>query len=252
MPRWPNSNDKPAIVYRAVNLINGKSYVGITIIGLIERRKSHLRNALLQGKRTALHAAIRKYGADMIRFSVIKHCINADEAKAEERRLIAAWHPEYNLTIGGDGSIGYRWTQEQREKFRTTMPRYWLGKKHPPEFGEACRKRRLGTTLSAETRKKIGLANIGKQHPLEVRLKISAAKKGKPLSLQTIAAQRKVAAAISMLKARPVTVYPDAITFRSTRDAAEHYGLNLESAHDAANRGYPIFGLRLEKSEYFK
>ena len=251
MPRWPNSNDKPAIVYRAVNLINGKSYVGITTMGVSERSKVHFRDARRNKTKIGLQAAIRKYGAEMFRFFVVQRCASATDAKAEEKRLIALWHPEYNLTIGGDGCSGYRWTDEQREGLSKKASRYWLGKKLPEHVAIALRLSMRAKLHSPTSRVKAAAALRGRTRPAEVGLKISAAKKGTPPSAATQAAALKVIPALSMLKAKPVFVLPDAIVFRSPRDAAEHYGLKTTSISDAMSRNYTLFGLSFQKSEYF-
>ena len=214
MPRWPNSNDKPAIVYRAVNLINGKSYVGISVRTLGERAAQHFKEARLnKHMSSALHSAVRKYGSEMFRFVELRACADADEAKTEERRLIALWKPEYNLTAGGDGSLGYRWTKEQRAKFKPS--RYWLGKKRSPE-----------------TIQKIRQTKIGKPRA--------------PLPGHTIEANRVRFTLLGLKNGKPVTAYPDALTFLSARAAADHYGLNRLSVCQAAQRGTCLYGHRFE------
>ena len=50
-------------VYLITNRVNGKRYVGITSRGYQERFKEHIHDAL-NGSKTILHNAIRKYGQD--------------------------------------------------------------------------------------------------------------------------------------------------------------------------------------------
>jgi hypothetical protein len=68
-----------------------------------------------------------------------------------------------NLTNGGDGVSGYKWTEEQRKTFIETR----TGKNHP----------NYGKPRSEETRRKISEANKGKKHTEEHRRKNSEAKK---------------------------------------------------------------------------
>lgn len=104
-----------AIVYKAINLINGESYIGITMRPFDIRRGEHLRKSRFLKSKFA--CAINKYGAEMFLFSIVKECQTFDEAKAEEQRLIALWKPEYNLTAGGDGVLGLRHSAEQRKRW---------------------------------------------------------------------------------------------------------------------------------------
>lgn len=55
--------DRAVIVYRAVNVVNGHSYIGFTTQGLSRRVQNHRRVAGVGGG-WKLHAAIRKYGVD--------------------------------------------------------------------------------------------------------------------------------------------------------------------------------------------
>lgn len=147
-----------AIVYLATNRINGKRYVGATSKGVVKRRREHISEALRGGRNCRLfHAAIRKYGPDAFEWMVISSAATFPGALDEEVRLIAEIKPEYNLTVGGQGSKGRIATQEQRDH----QSRVRMGKKLGPEHG-----------------RKTALGMIGKKHTPERRAKISAARKG--------------------------------------------------------------------------
>lgn len=103
------------IIYKAVNKVNGKIYIGITIVGLSDRKSKHFYYAESGGK-GKFSAAIRKYGRDNFDFSVLAVCKNLEEARAEERNLISMMKPEYNLTRGGEGVWGRRHSEETRVK----------------------------------------------------------------------------------------------------------------------------------------
>lgn len=62
-------------------------------------------------------------------------CPDWEYAKAMEIAAIKAMRPEYNQTAGGDGSFGYRHTEEHKRYMSQKMRgvRHWVGKKHSPE-----------------------------------------------------------------------------------------------------------------------
>lgn len=127
------SDARESIVYMAVNLVNGKKYIGITCDYLSRRKSKHYFSAK-KGANTLIAKAIRKYGIDSIRFDVLSEWPTYSQAKDEEIRLIAALKPEYNLTAGGDGALGYKHSKEARElmsRLHKGRPGYWKGKKLP-------------------------------------------------------------------------------------------------------------------------
>lgn len=99
-------NTRPAIVYQATNLINGNTYIGITVKSLRSRATQHWCQRI--ESKTAMGRALQKYGRDMIRFRTLIRCKTFSEALREEVRLIALFRPRYNLTSGGEGSAGSR------------------------------------------------------------------------------------------------------------------------------------------------
>lgn len=121
-------NAKCWLVYRAVNLINGKSYIGITGNPLGVRKSGHKQGAKDPKGRLFLRA-IKKYGFDMFRFSVIKTVPSKEEVLAEEVRLIATLRPEYNSSAGGD--VGGSTTPEGMKTIRDTLARLSEGRKKP-------------------------------------------------------------------------------------------------------------------------
>lgn len=117
------------LIYRAVNLINGKSYIGITGNPLGVRKSGHKQGAANASlHRSPFRNAIRKYGFDMFRFTVIKTVETKEEAMAEEIRLIATLRPNYNGTKGGNMPVT---TPAGMEKIRAAAARLSEGRKKP-------------------------------------------------------------------------------------------------------------------------
>lgn len=120
------------IVYCIENLVTGKRYIGVTTTTTLVRWNSHVYRALRgTTSKTALSNAIRKYGPENFRIEEIASLKDRTlhELFELEKTLIRDLKTKaphgYNMTDGGDGTVGYRYTLEQREKIR--------GRKQSPE-----------------------------------------------------------------------------------------------------------------------
>lgn len=183
---------KEVIAYRARNIVNGHSYIGITQKGLAQRERQHRRRAD-RGEGWRLHAAIRKYGHENIVFEILGTFEDdVDLALVYEEEAIAAYKPEYNMSIGGEGMRGPL-SEESLASFRSKragVPSY-----------------RKGVPLSEEHKARISAANKGqvpwskgKKMPLEAIAKMRAANlgnsnfKGRKHSEETKQKMREIAA----------------------------------------------------------
>lgn len=107
------------IVYLHTNLINGKRYVGITSRGAEVRWG---KNGTYYGERTYFRRAIEKYGWDNFKHEILfgGKRFSGRVAKRLEQDLISLYdtfNPEhgYNLTLGGDGTLGYTHSEETKK-----------------------------------------------------------------------------------------------------------------------------------------
>ena len=152
------------LVYRAL-FPNGKSYIGITTGSLNTRVSQHNSDTNTRGSQLYVHKAIRKYGRDNILWSVLEDNI-ADQSTLKDREQFFilkydTYKPKgYNLSLGGEGGYGYRHTASAKERIVKAL---------------------IGRPCSVTTRKRIGLANSVKRPSKETRLKMSLAKKGRPV-----------------------------------------------------------------------
>ncbi len=99
-----------------ISFPNGKRYLGITTVTLARRMTVHRSHARL-GRRGAIYGALRKYGtAAMARQLVVSNDRKyLTELEKNAIRVFGTQVPKgYNLTSGGDGVAGYRWTPEQK------------------------------------------------------------------------------------------------------------------------------------------
>ena len=150
--------DTEYICYKIINTVNNKSYIGQTRLGIKNRWKRHLGAAFWNLSNDdnvhVLHLAIRKYGKDAFVIEQLAATNSSKEIDAIECQMIKEHntfyenHQGYNMTLGGDGTSGYIFTDEVREK----MSKAQLGTKRGPR--------------SEETKRKISLANKGRKPSL--------------------------------------------------------------------------------------
>lgn len=122
------------IIYRVINEINGKIYIGRTIQGLYKRKWSHESKARKNGNNMVFVRALRKYGTENFIWDTIEQCYSKEELNEMEFHYIKQYdsfgRKGYNVTLGGEGSEGY---------------------KHTKEVCEGIRRQKTGVKLSAES-----------------------------------------------------------------------------------------------------
>jgi group I intron endonuclease len=138
--------DRLCGIYRVMHIGSRKSYVGLSI-DIYKRWASH--RAPKASSKSALHCAIRKYGADCFDFSILELC-GVGELEQKEREWIErldTFLNGYNLTTGGEAA------REVSEDTKRKLSVLNSGKKRGP--------------LSEATKAKIGAANKGKRMSAE-------------------------------------------------------------------------------------
>ena len=137
-------------------------YVGFTTKSIEHRWNEHCRD-MTRGSHNILHNSIRKHGKDAFTIEPIyigeddQHTLKVMESKfILEHKTFYGIGTGYNMTLGGDGNLGYRHNEATRMKISLS----------------AKNKR---THLSAEHRLKLSLLKRGKSHSEETRHKISLA-----------------------------------------------------------------------------
>lgn len=153
--------EKCYTLYMHVCKDNGKAYVGLTTLSVIDRWKRHLVMSRV-GSDLLFHRAIRKYGEEAWDHFTLDVVSNVESAKRLERlhiRLFETFAPEhpdlgYNLTRGGDGvfgcvgNVGKACSAEKKKKISEKMK---------------------GRTISDETKKKMRAAAKSRKRPLQKR-----------------------------------------------------------------------------------
>jgi group I intron endonuclease len=101
----PDANKK-FVVYIATNKKNGHRYVGFTSVGLEKRQKAHVRRSKKDKSCPKFHNALAKYGSDCFDWQVAASFDTAKEALLGEVEMISKIKPEYNVSAGGEGTLG--------------------------------------------------------------------------------------------------------------------------------------------------
>jgi group I intron endonuclease len=109
------------IVYRATNTVNGKVYIGQTILTAKARWKQHVYNSRTAGNRLA--RAIRKYGPNAFVVEEIDRAITAAELNEKEILHIKCCRScdpavGYNSTTGGEGGARTSEVKDRQSRVR--------------------------------------------------------------------------------------------------------------------------------------
>ncbi len=185
-------------IYKATNNITEESYIGYATKGLEERKSEH-KNSANREDGYYFQRAIKKYGWDNFRWIMLEQgVIDFEILKELEKYWIREFGTKrpngYNLTEGGDGTYGYKHTEETKKKISKIHhdvsgkknPMY--GKNHTEEAKSKMKKNNphisgeqhwcygtqgifYGRKHKEETKQKIGNANRGKIRTNEVREK---------------------------------------------------------------------------------
>lgn len=195
------------IIYCIKNKLNDKEYVGMTKRPLNSRWKQHISDSFRLNSwewNTHLGNALKKYGVENFKIFVIEECKSFEEMVQKEiyhikERKSFNKFGGYNMTEGGEGKLAF---------------------KH-----------------SEETKKKIGLGQIGKIMSLEARKKCSIAKQGKYI-------RGKHPKATKLL-------INDSEVFECIRDFSEAYGIPCGTINNYFVRkklmSFTIKGIKIQR-----
>jgi hypothetical protein len=109
-------------IYKATNKINGKSYIGFDS-KWPNRKQKHLNKSFKENDNhynSKFHRAIRKHGLDNFEWEILyqskygKYCL--DEMETYFINHYDTFNNGYNMTLGGQGSLGIVQSEETRLK----------------------------------------------------------------------------------------------------------------------------------------
>ena len=96
-----------AYIYKITNQLNGKCYVGKTMLTIQERWKQHLKDAKRERcNNRPLYKAINKYGENNFKIEQLEKCSDNIVNEREQYWIekLNSFHFGYNATTGGDGT----------------------------------------------------------------------------------------------------------------------------------------------------
>jgi group I intron endonuclease len=204
--------DRPCHIYVATLKGTDKRYVGITTQRVKARWRDHVKEMRTDSNRHFIRG-LRKYGPDAFEWEWLGTLESWGEGCDAERFFIARGWTHYNETDGGEGSPGYKWTDEQKKRrsdaqpiitretrrkmganrkgipsprkgtkcsdaTRQLMSDSAKGRKHSTDQIEKIRISSTGRKHTAETKEKIRLIRLGVPHTQERKDNISMARKG--------------------------------------------------------------------------
>lgn len=186
-----NQTELSSGLYRIINKVNGKFYIGSS--SDINRRFISHKNYLNKNKHDNIHLqnAWNKYGKENFLFEIYKKC-DINTLIEEEQKELNIWvgnsicynvrkdakcpvapgekRPEWVCKKISESQIGkVRWTEEQRKKMSIDR----IGRTHSKET----KQKMCGREVTIETRMKISNSSVGKLCLLDTCSKISNTKK---------------------------------------------------------------------------
>jgi len=185
------------VIYKAVNKINKKSYIGQTICSLKHRISQHFAYVKM-GSNIYFHRALKKYGKDNFEWEEIAWGGNQIDLNKLEIRMIDFYNTKsngYNLTNGGDGNSGMIVSEKTKKIWRERRKgenNSFYNKHHTEEVKQKLSEINLGEKHpfygkhhTEETRQKQSVTHAGEKNPFynkhhteDSRKKMSKSKKG--------------------------------------------------------------------------
>jgi len=160
-------------IYLRTNLVNGKQYVGQATD--FKRREYQWKNISTPYAGDYINKAREKYGIENWKVEVLKECEAIDELNYWEKYYIETLNTKrpygYNLNDGGKGQVGFKHSEESKDK----MSKSQMGKRKGIHRTEEVKKKISEATKGI--RRSLGMT--GHKHSNESKKKMAESKKGK-------------------------------------------------------------------------
>lgn len=104
-------------IYRWVNSINNKTYVGSST-NLSERFLDYYQSRVLLKNKTPIHNALLKYGYSNFSLEILEYC-KREQAISKEQYYFYLLKPKYNILKIAGSSLGYSHREDTIERMKT-------------------------------------------------------------------------------------------------------------------------------------
>ena len=170
-------------IYKIVNKVNGKYYVG-SAINLKKRKRCHFQELEKQiHHNNHLQHAWNKYGQNAFEFIVVEYVENSDNLLITEQKYLDIIKEDCNRGIDSHYNIAYNSTAPNLGKTLTLKQREHLrslckNRRFSEETIQRMKKSAKGRKLSIDTKKKLSTIGSTRKHTNDSKLKISLSKIG--------------------------------------------------------------------------
>jgi len=133
-----------SVIYQIRNILNNKIYIGSSV--LFEKRKINHLNCLRKNKHVniILQNSWNKYGEENFIFEILEEVFDKNILIEREQSYLDKLQPEFNIC---------------QKAFS------WFGNKHTDKTKKKMSDKRIGKTLSEETKTRMSISRIGDKNP---------------------------------------------------------------------------------------
>lgn len=241
-------------VYKIVNNINGKLYIGFTSESLHRRFTKHIGSFYRKEYTSKLFRAFSKYGVKNFNIKLVKSFDNKYTALNYEKYLIKKLNTQnlgYNITLGGEGTLGIKRSQKHINIVRASRIKAVIRSdgKYFKSITDAARKTKV---YQANISKCIYGINgtcggytwkFSKNDPINFRNRNRKLAKIK----QTLA---KIKKDKTIFKAKKIKCLTNNKIYNSISDAGRDLNLNIQNISRACyNKGWTVKGYKFKFME---
>lgn len=161
-----------SVIYKAINKVNNKAYVGFAV-DFNKRKREHLKRAECNDGEY-FHKSLKKYGFDNFDWVILKEDASLDDEMLLIKQEQTFWTTGkgYNLTLGGEGKLGYITPQETKDKISRSHKGKIISERQLAILRANAQKIKE-TGHTEETRKKISESHKGRVFTEEHKRNIS-------------------------------------------------------------------------------
>jgi group I intron endonuclease len=150
-------------IYKITNLINNKMYIGLTTEPISVRWSGHKAYSKTENN-IYLYNSMNKYGIENFKIETLVTGVKSMSKLYELEKLYIkkydTFNTGYNLTLGGEGTVGYRHTEDTKKKLSKAK----IGRKLSPEHRKISLKTlELGSKPGKDHPSSIGVYQICKR-----------------------------------------------------------------------------------------